>query len=89
MPRCFMAKKLKYPYEQWKAEQNSKSRSPSPNQTVKTEEDHKGKWCSMFRMVFKKYILNDKKSFMLWRKNRIRKFIWERFEKTLKLRLEI
>ena len=36
MPRCFMAKKLKYPYEQWKQEQqvhegkNSPSRSPSP-----------------------------------------------------------
>ena len=34
MPRCFMAKKLKYPYEQWKQEQNqqkdSNSRSPSP-----------------------------------------------------------
>lgn len=29
MPRCFMAKKLKYPYEQWKQEQ-AKSRSPSP-----------------------------------------------------------
>ena len=36
MPRCFMAKKLKYPYEQWKQEQNQQkdsngSRSPSPN----------------------------------------------------------
>ena len=39
MPRCFMAKKLKYPYEQWKQEQDqlqrstsevSGSRSPSP-----------------------------------------------------------
>lgn len=32
MPRCFMAKKLKYPYEQWKQEQQQKdsSRSPSP-----------------------------------------------------------
>ena len=33
MPRCFMAKKLKYPYEQWKQEQQSRksiSRSPSP-----------------------------------------------------------
>ena len=35
MPRCFMAKKLKYPYEQWKEEQkrlsdDSSSRSPSP-----------------------------------------------------------
>ena len=33
MPRCFMAKKLKYPYEQWKQEQQgrkSTSRSPSP-----------------------------------------------------------
>ena len=39
MPRCFMAKKLKYPYEQWKQEQqvhegkNSPSRSPSPAAT--------------------------------------------------------
>ena len=32
MPRCFMAKKLKYPYEQWKESQvrKSASRSPSP-----------------------------------------------------------
>ena len=33
MPRCFMAKKLKYPYEQWKQEQELRShgsRSPSP-----------------------------------------------------------
>ena len=33
MPRCFMAKKLKYPYEQWKQEQQNRkstSRSPSP-----------------------------------------------------------
>lgn len=33
MPRCFMAKKLKYPYEQWKQEQEQRSpgsRSPSP-----------------------------------------------------------
>ena len=32
MPRCFMAKKLKYPYEQWK-EQQQRSRSPSPPAT--------------------------------------------------------
>lgn len=37
MPRCFMAKKLKYPYEQWKVQQGktSPSRSPSP-----MDEDH-------------------------------------------------
>ena len=39
MPRCFMAKKLKYPYQQWKQEQEQRStsdvevtsRSPSPS----------------------------------------------------------
>ena len=28
MPRCFMAKKLKYPYEQWKQEQERSTTSP-------------------------------------------------------------
>lgn len=38
MPRCFMAKKLKYPYEQWKEQQNKPpSRSPSPMEAVEDE----------------------------------------------------
>lgn len=45
MPRCFMAKKLKYPYEQWKQEQQEQktngSRSPSPllHQSASSEAD--------------------------------------------------
>lgn len=42
MPRCFMAKKLKYPYEQWKEQQTkekSMSRSPSPNHMMSDPED--------------------------------------------------
>ena len=38
MPRCFMAKKLKYPYEQWKEQQNKPpSRSPSPMEAAEDE----------------------------------------------------
>ena len=42
MPRCFMAKKLKYPYEQWKQGQelqDTKSRSPSPISDMDSDSD--------------------------------------------------
>ena len=56
-----MAKKLKYPYEQWK--QEKLERTPSPPQMEETEEQPMeltcykqevnvaGKWCSMLRML--------------------------------------
>ena len=41
MPRCFMAKKLKYPYEQWKERQERlSSRSPTPIKIEDIEEDN-------------------------------------------------
>ena len=58
MPRCFMAKKLKYPYEQWKEQQEQdteakRPRSASPVALVKTETvDSQGKLCSMFACFF-------------------------------------
>ena len=47
MPRCFMAKKLKYPYEQWKrSEDEKRSRSASPELVVDANEvTDQGKWC--------------------------------------------
>ena len=63
-----MAKKLKYPYEQWK--QEKLERTPSPPETemeeqpmeltcYKQEVDVAGKWCSMLRMlVYRTILLN-------------------------------
>ena len=39
MPRCFMAKKLKYPYEQWKEQQIRKSTSRSPSPVTQMSDD--------------------------------------------------
>ena len=60
-----MAKKLKYPYEQWK--QEKLERTPSPDQemeeqpmelTCYKQEVVAGKWCSMLRMLVYRILLN-------------------------------
>ena len=61
-----MAKKLKYPYEQWK--QEKLERTPSPPAEMeeqpmeltcyKQEVDVAGKWCSMLRMLVYCTLLN-------------------------------
>ena len=61
-----MAKKLKYPYEQWK--QEKLERTPSPPAEMeeqpmeltcyKQEVDVAGKWCSMLRMLVYSTLLN-------------------------------
>ena len=62
-----MAKKLKYPYEQWK--QEKLERTPSPPETemeeqpmeltcYKQEVNVAGKWCSMLRMLVYCTLLN-------------------------------
>ena len=56
MPKCFMAKKLKYPYEQWK--QEKLERTPSPEQpmelTCYKQEIIAGKWCSMLPFMIRR-----------------------------------
>ena len=55
-----MAKKLKYPYEQWKQEKLERTPSPPEMETeeqpmeltcYKQEVNVAGKWCSMLRML--------------------------------------
>ena len=52
MPRCFMAKKLKYPYEQWKEQQES-------NVKPETAVDE-GKLCLMSHVLNSTYSLLKK-----------------------------
>ena len=64
-----MAKKLKYPYEQWKQEKLERTPSPPAEQEemeeqpmeltcYKQEVDVAGKWCSMLRMLVYRILLN-------------------------------
>ena len=53
-----MAKKLKYPYEQWKQEKLERTPSPPADEeeqpmelTCYKQEIIAGKWCSMWRML--------------------------------------
>ena len=52
-----MAKKLKYPYEQWKQEKLERTPSPADEEeqpmelTCYKQEIIAGKWCSMWRML--------------------------------------
>ena len=50
-----MAKKLKYPYEQWKQEKLERTPSPSdeeqPMELTCYKQEIAGEWCSMSRML--------------------------------------
>ena len=58
-----MAKKLKYPYEQWKQEKLERTPSPETEEqpmelTCYKQEVVAGKWCSMLRMLVYCTLLN-------------------------------